>query len=310
MKMPAFQEYLSAKKVIDDRSINQLVWERLTACLSEPVTSSPFLILEAGAGIGTMLERMLEKNILPDTVEFTAIDSDPENIHTALKNLPEWSKKLDWQSKQIENGYQLIQASKSIRVELIQMDVFEFLKNQRQEKRWDLVVANAFLDLIDVARFLMNLRPTVNLGCLLYFTINYDGLTIFEPEVNRFLDEKITGMFNASMDRNQTGSNFREGSRTGRHLLPRLCESGYEILEAGSSDWIVFARNKGYRPEEMVLLKAILLMVEKENTRSAVVNPREFSSWLKTRQRQIKAGELVYIAHQLDVLACWSGKGV
>ena len=232
---------------------------------------------------------MLEKNILPDTVEFTAIDSDPENIHTALKNLPEWSKKLGWQSEQIENGYQLIQASKSIRVELIQMDVFEFLKNQRQEKRWDLVVANAFLDLIDVSGFLSNLRSKMNSECLLYFTINYDGLTIFEPEVDRFLDEKITGMFNASMDRNQAESRFREGSRTGRHLLPRLRESGCEILEAGSSDWIVFARNKGYLPEEVVLLNAILSMVEKESAQSTDVDSGEFSSWLKTRQRQIKA---------------------
>ena len=42
MKMPAFQEYLSAKKVIDDRSINQLVWERLTAYLTRARCFIPF----------------------------------------------------------------------------------------------------------------------------------------------------------------------------------------------------------------------------------------------------------------------------
>lgn len=308
MKMPPFQEYLSAKKVIDDRSLNQLVWERLIACLEEPGISSPFRILEAGAGIGSMLERMMGKDILPDNVEFTAIDSDPENIRFSLKNLPEWSKKLGWQSEQIENGYLLFQKSRSIRVEFIQMDVFEFLKSRKHAQRLDLVVANAFLDLINVADFLLNLYPIMNPECLLYFSINYDGLTIFEPEVDRILDEKITGMFNASMDIHRAESNFREGSRTGRHLLPRLRESGYEILEAGSSDWVVFARNQDYMPEEVVLIKAILSMVEKESTKSADVDPGEFSSWLKTRQHQLNKGELVYIAHQLDILARWPGK--
>ena len=54
-----FQRYLSAKKSVDDRALNQHVWQSLHAALciqSEP--AAPLRVIEIGAGIGTMVERM------------------------------------------------------------------------------------------------------------------------------------------------------------------------------------------------------------------------------------------------------------
>ena len=57
----SFTRYLEAKKGIDDRSLNRHVWNALVQRLerSKSTPDKPIQILEIGAGIGTMIERML-----------------------------------------------------------------------------------------------------------------------------------------------------------------------------------------------------------------------------------------------------------
>ena len=50
--------YLAAKKSVDDRALNWQVWQHLVAALPRATPQQPLRILEVGAGIGSMVERL------------------------------------------------------------------------------------------------------------------------------------------------------------------------------------------------------------------------------------------------------------
>src|SRR5260370_37157508 len=50
--------YLAAKKSVDDRALNWQVWQRLVTALPRATPQQPLRILEVGAGIGNMVERL------------------------------------------------------------------------------------------------------------------------------------------------------------------------------------------------------------------------------------------------------------
>src|SRR5262245_53776992 len=84
-----FTRYLAAKKTVDDRALNQHVWHSLAQAISPAVPDRPVQVLEIGAGIGTMVERLVERGLLRQTT-YTAIDADPETIAESRKHLPAW----------------------------------------------------------------------------------------------------------------------------------------------------------------------------------------------------------------------------
>jgi len=53
-----FPHYLAAKKSVDDRALNRLVWQRLANAIA--ARKAALEVLEIGAGIGTMAERVAE----------------------------------------------------------------------------------------------------------------------------------------------------------------------------------------------------------------------------------------------------------
>ena len=72
----SFIRYLAAKKDLDDRSLNRHVRETLARHLLETRKTPPLRVLEVGCGIGTMLERLLDWQLLPEAA-YTGIDSTP-----------------------------------------------------------------------------------------------------------------------------------------------------------------------------------------------------------------------------------------
>ena len=56
----SYTRYLSAKKSLDDRSLNKGVWNNLSKILHQLSQRNTLNVLELGAGIGTMIERILE----------------------------------------------------------------------------------------------------------------------------------------------------------------------------------------------------------------------------------------------------------
>jgi hypothetical protein len=91
-------------------------------------------------------------------------------------------------------------------------------------------------------------------------------------------------------------------SRTGRHLFHHLRAAGAPALAAGSSDWVVSADPDGHYPgDEADFLRSILSTIQDAlRSRPDWVDPAAVAGWMAVRGRQLAAGELVYIAHQLD----------
>ena len=88
-------------------------------------------------------------------------------------------------------------------------------------------------------------------------------------------------------------------SRTGRHLFHHLSRAGAPPLAAGASDWVVHPRPDGtYPDDEACFLDGILQTIQ--DALADRTDPAGLAEWTAVRRRQLAAGRLVYLAHQLD----------
>ena len=287
----SFQRYLKVKTAIDDRALDLRVWQ--TAQRHLPATR-PLRVLELGAGIGTMLTRMLARGFLPAEVDYTALDADPANAEAAQAHWQRWAQahgcacapdRLRCPGHEVHLTWEVD-------------DLFTFFA--RAQGPWDVVVAHAFLDLIDLPAALPRLFALAPRG-LFYFTLNFDGVTIFEPEIDPAFDALVLAHYHRTMDERRAFGRPAGESRTGRRLLTLLPSLGARILAAGSSDWVVYPQEGRYPPGEAEFLHAILDMIEGALQGRAGLDPQRLADWLAQRRAQVDAGQLVYIAHQLDI---------
>ncbi|MGB8647836.1 MAG: methyltransferase domain-containing protein [Anaerolineae bacterium] len=302
-----YTHYLAAKKTVDDRALNRTVWDAWVRALPPQSPDAPVRILEIGAGVGTMLERLVAQNVLQHAV-YTAIDQNPDNIAMLSARMPAWSKDYALEATALakeEVGIrrtQLANAERTIRVEAEAIDLYDLGARRPGAQTWDALIAHAVLDLLDIPRALPLLLALVRPGGLVYLTINFDGATIFEPEIAPDLDRLVEQLYHQTMDERVTNGRLSGDSRTGRHLFHRLKQNSVEILQAGSSDWVVFAGREGYAGDEAYFLRFIVHTVERalENHPGLQAQQAQFRDWIAQRRRQIETGDLVYIAHQID----------
>ncbi|MEX1018763.1 MAG: hypothetical protein WDZ49_03850, partial [Litorilinea sp.] len=165
------------------------------------------------------------------------------------------------------------------------------------------LIAHAFLDLVECRPLLSSLHPILDPAARLYCTINFDGLTVFEPPIDPELDRTIEQLYHATMDTRTVGGRPAGHSQTGRRLFHDLRATGYTVLDMGSSDWTVFPQPDGYANEDAAFLHHILDFVAGALTGHTALAPLALQSWITARRNQIKTGELFYMAHQLDYLA-------
>jgi hypothetical protein len=172
----------------------------------------------------------------------------------------------------------------------------------RGQRCWNLLVANAFLDLVDVTATLPKLLALLEPEGLFYFTITFDGATILQPEIDPALDARIEALYHETMDKRIIGGKLSGDSRTGRHLFKHLGSLGVDLLAAGASDWVVFAGPTGYPGDEEFFMHFLVHTIGTALQGHPELNAQKFDDWVKTRHRQIEDRSLVYIAHQLDFL--------
>lgn len=281
-----FIRYLAAKKTVDDRALNRYVWDMLLAHWPGGGEERPCRILEVGAGIGTMIQRLHEHYLLHQT-RYTAIDAMAANIQEAQRRLEKLPLLFP--------------------LELEACDLFDFIHREQGQRQWDLLIAHAFLDLMDVPRTLAQLFSLLRPGGLFYFTINFDGGTIFQPAIDPAFDAQVESLYHRTMDERITAGRPSGDSQAGRHLFLQLRQAGAEILAAGSSDWVVFAGQDGYPADEAYFLHFIVQTMHNALHDHPALDAPRFAEWIAQRHAQIRAGELVYIAHQLDFLGRWPG---
>ncbi len=287
----SFQKYLLSKQSVDDRALNRNVLNALKANLP----ARPLRVIEIGGGIGTMPRRLLRWNILQNA-EYILVDELRENIEAAGAWIPTWARELSLTvERSAENQLRAFDSAREVRIRLEAADVFDFIQKNPQPA--DLLIAHAVLDLFPMPASMPKILSLTK--DLAWLTINFDGVTSLEPQIDSALDGKIERLYHASMDARPTGGD----SRAGRHLFAHLKEAGAEILAAGSSDWVVHAVNGKYPEDEEYFLRFILRFFEESLTGNQELNAEEFAAWMEKRRAQIERGELVYIAHQMDFLA-------
>jgi SAM-dependent methyltransferase len=299
----SFTRYLAAKKSVDDRALNWHVWQRLTQALPPAASDGLVQVLEIGAGIGTMVERLVEWGLLLQAT-YTAIDADPETIVEGRRRLPVWMA---------EHGFHMLEDTptrqrferhgQDVVVETEAVDFQRFVTFTRGQRAWDLLIAHAVLDLLHLPSTLPTLLSLLRPGGLCYFTIAFDGATILQPEIDPGLDAQIESLYHRTMDQRHIAGRASGDSRTGRHLFAHLRAAGAEILAAGSSDWIIFAGPDGYPGDEAYFLHFIIHTIGTALQGHPQLAPGHLMHWIAQRHAQIEAGSLVYIAHQLDFLA-------
>jgi SAM-dependent methyltransferase len=295
----SFQRYLRAKQDIDDRSLNYTVLEQLKEITNQ---SDELRTLELGAGIGTMLERLVDRKILKYGV-YLGIDTDTASVEEAIQRVSDWSSKRVYQTRNISEGRLTEKISDSrLRIGFKVADALEYCTRQENTGAWDLLIAHAFLDLFDLPYVLPVFLQTLHPGGLFYFTLNFDGATSFEPLVDPCLDEQIITLYHRSMDERLVNGMPSGDSLSGRHLFHMLLNSGATILAAGSSDWVVYPHSGTYPGDEAYFLHHILHFFEQTLCDHPELDAARFSAWLDTRHSQVDRGELVYIAHQIDIL--------
>jgi SAM-dependent methyltransferase len=296
----SFTRYLAAKKSVDDRALNLHVWRALEAGLP---SRTPLRILEVGAGIGTMIERMLEWGLLKNA-QYTALDEQPQNLAYARQRLIGWGNNTGFQVEERLEGLHLTDAERDVEINLVAGDILDWVAADAQpsEKGWDALVAHAFLDLVDIPALLPGLFGMLASGGIYYLSLNFDGLTVFEPILDIELDQQVLDLFHRSMNKRRTGGRISGDSQTGRHLFNYLQDLGVEILAAGASDWVVHPNQGRYGSDEAYFLHYIIHTIDRELSGNAGLEIERFKGWVAGRHAQIEAGKLVYIAHQVDIV--------
>lgn len=287
----SYQRYLASKATVDDRALHRPTFDRLAEELSgfEP---APLRVLEVGAGVGTMLQRLLRWGLFEGTVRYTAIDIRPENVETGRKRLREWATERGYD---VAPGRPMVLRGEGVTavVEYRVADAFSFAASDDRE--WHLLVGCAFLDLVELRSALDSLFDRVAPGGLCYFPITFDGETAFEPTPNPDFEERLLDAYHETMD----DPTRPGGSRTGRRLFGAVDALGGDVLAAGGSDWVV---TPPYPHDEAYFLHYVVDGIERALREGGAVDDERLTEWTASRHEAIEAEDLVYLAHQLDVL--------
>ena len=295
----SYTKYLEAKRTVDARAINSSVWNKFVYRLNSLRDNETIQILEIGAGTGATLFNVLSVLEQCD-VSYSIVEIEGEHVAKLKAKLLSWVEFNNGvASKKDDCAYIITVPGRKITVNFAVSDVYKYLEKSDKDVIYDAIIGQAVLDLLDVKRLLLILRKVLRRGGLFYFPINFDGMTTFLPEYDRDTDELVEQIYHRSMKDGKV-----DRSQTGRQVLMHLYDMGMHIIEAASSDWVVLpGRNRKYVGEEGYFLKYILQFVNRELLKSGLIENQILEKWYTTRLRQVEEGKLMYIAHQLDVLA-------
>lgn len=273
-------KYLVSKRTVDDRALNHDVVQTVRKRVQGH--GGPVRVLELGGGPGTMIDRLIEWQMLPQA-SYTILDMDDTYLASARAQVPRW-------------------AQSGVEVTVVHAKLEDWLREREQGPGFDLIIANAVLDLVDLKTTLPLLLCALEDEGIYWLTINFDGETILLPKVDN--DDPIIAAYHQSMDDRVRDGKPIGDSRSGRNLLMELLSMGAQLLAAGSSDWVVFPQQGVYPAQEHYFLHHIVHSVEAELREHPVVGP-DIPKWAQQRRAQIDAAELVYIAHQIDCVGTY-----
>lgn len=272
--------YLEAKRSVDDRALAPQVVETLREALPpEP------RILEAGCGTGTMVPRLVEWGV--DAGTYRGVDSDPGVIDAARYLRPRELR---------HKGHEVVKSADGFEIDALTVafETGDALTAFQEEAGADLFVAACFADLVPIEELLAVAESAVAPGGLVYLPHAFDGGTIFQPD--HPADERIEAAYHEAIEAEPGRDPY-----VGRHLAAELAARPGRILEMAAADWIVRPDEAGYPHDERYFLSRILDFGEAALADADASLP-DLDDWLRTRREQLAAGELIYVAHQYDLL--------
>jgi 2-polyprenyl-3-methyl-5-hydroxy-6-metoxy-1,4-benzoquinol methylase len=164
----SYERYLLSKKTVDDRAFNRIVLEYVTAELRRFATGTPVRVLEIGAGIGTMIARLVDWKVLTHA-DCTAVDVDPAFLNEAREWLTDWGRRG---GLQVSGGDEVLRFRSDeidLSVRFVAAEISEFLRSAATMGRFDFLIACAFLDLVELPATLERLFALLQPGGLYWF---------------------------------------------------------------------------------------------------------------------------------------------
>jgi SAM-dependent methyltransferase len=301
----AFQDYLEAKRPVDDRGRNADVYAAFRAALAERAAAAamrgrPVRVLDAGTGTGAMVRRLLAEPV-GTPLEIVAIDRDAKSLARARGLVLAAAAKAGLLCGDDGELITVGAGEHAATVRLVRTDMvegalpFTFL--------FDIVMAHALMDILPVDLALGRIAGLLEPGGCFYATITYDGRTTLVPAAgDPAFEERVLAVYDRSMDDRRAHGLATGGSRAGTRLVAALPGAGLELTGCGASDWSVYPFGGTYLGRDAVFLEAILRMIAAEGLRQGLPTDAT-NAWLAARLADLAAARLGLIVHQLDVLA-------
>lgn len=300
----SYIKYLSAKKHLDNRTINKTVFDALKDNLAPTSAEKVLSITEFGSGIGTMIERLIDWGLLKECV-YTSIEQNDEFIMQTVARLRKYAdaNEFHFSEENEQPNVKLIRLRKNalIRIRLIASDFFDVNPKEYQIPSQDLIIAHTFLDIFHLPDALTHMLSFLKEGGLFYLTSNYDGITHFLPHSVPEIDRKMESLYNQSMDI-RSSDKKQGGSRCGSQLFSEIYLAGGQILESGSSDWVIFPGENNYHPDEKYFVECIIKTAARAITETGDISEQEVALWVHRKLDQLYSNQLIFQAHQLDFM--------
>lgn len=284
-----YARYLAIKKGIDDASLNPEVWKRLAHFLEKRQTGEPVQILEIGAGIGTMIQRLLEAGLLKNAM-YTAIEAASDFKPAAEEALEEWCAQHSGTFSSHPEMWRMESDAGDLRIKWQTGDILQMV-DDIPPATYDLIIGHAVIDLLPVPLVLPRILDRLKSGAAFYFSLNYAGKTVFEPSHPR--DGEIIRAYHHDMDWRFPELTW-QASRTGLHLGEWLEAAGHAVVVNGSSDWSLRSANTADEAKRYFMANIL------DTIEQALAGIQGVSDWVNERRSQLAAGELHYFAANQD----------
>jgi hypothetical protein len=272
-----YVQYLDVKKSIDDRSLNQNVWKHFSSWLKKESNQKDKLkLLEIGAGIGTMIERLLEAGLLRNC-HYIALEPEDSFKEAASSRLESWANQHAYDFIANDVGLWEIQNNDiQITVEWLKADADQVNKLFDNES-FDLILSHAVIDLLPVPKIMPVILEKLKKQGGFYFSLNFAGETVFFPAYEN--DSIIAEKYHADMDKRFPGLDWQP-SKTGGSLGGWLDNYGCQQIVEGASDWELAS-------VDHLFIKNILDTINK-----ALDGLPDLEEWIKTRYLELDKGVL------------------
>ena len=318
--------YLDAKASVDDRAVDGRVRDQLLSALPEGPT-----VFDAGCGTGVALGRLREWGVDPEA--YHGVDTDAGLIAVARD-------RHDEPSVSFAAGDAVAAAERVATAERAAAPERTVTAGEPVPTP-DLAVAGSFLDLVPVGEALDALAAAVAPGGLVYAPFTFDGTTGFAPShpADDLVERLYHAEIDAQAGRNtHAGRAAVDHCRRADGTLLAVGASDWIVRPTADGD---YPADERYFLTTILGYVADALFADGGDTPTSrdtdasdtdasgtdaggadagdpaswKPTPRavaavddtdhtvaDLRDWLRTRRRQLAAGELVYLAHQLDVL--------